>query len=264
MAFTALPALGDVASPRVGMQTSNNAKYLRSWWEVSASEVLTPLTGASKWINYLKGGPFRRWYGNVELVLQYNGDPGYVLSQRNATILPIERGLAPKVTWTDLTSGDFSARLAPPGSFHDISGHCFYPNDGDTELGYWLLKLSCIPMYLSVLNSTMHAQVGDVARIPVPEFDRSAMGQLAARAVELSRRDFNRSETSMGFVRNEILANADHVQSLRHSYDTLVAQWQDEIDELRAVEVAVDTSWTLMAFLINSYFQTTRAWSRWG
>ncbi|KYH45390.1 restriction endonuclease [Branchiibius sp. NY16-3462-2] len=240
-AFNSLPSLGDIASPRVGMQTSNNAKYLRSWWEVSAAEASEPLSGTSKWISYLKGGPFRRWYGNVELVLHYNGDPAYVLSQNNATILTIDRGLAPKITWTDLTSGDFSARLSPSGSFHDISGHCFYPDGGDM---YWVLGYSnsrIFQMYLSTLNSTMHAQVGDVAKIPVPDFDRAAMAQLALRAVELSRRDFDRSETSMAYERNEILTHFYSGLPLRHTYDALVARWRDEVDELRSVEVAVDT-----------------------
>ncbi|MCH1882877.1 BREX-1 system adenine-specific DNA-methyltransferase PglX [Agrococcus sp. ARC_14] len=240
-AFVDLPSLGDIASPRVGMQTSNNGKFLRSWWEVSATEATAPLSGSSKWITYLKGGAFRRWYGNVELLLHYNGDPGHILSQRNATILSLERGMAPKVTWTDLTSGDFSARLAPQGSFHDISGHCFYPNARDAE---WVLGFSnsrVFQMYLSVLNSTMHAQVGDVARIPVTEFDRSAMAHLAARAVELSRRDFDRSETSSRFQASELVSVTDPAQPLRRIYESLVTQWRAEIDELHDIEVAVDS-----------------------
>ena len=240
-AFGSLPSLGSIASPRVGMQTSNNTKYLRSWWEVSASEAAAPLSSASKWITYLKGGSFRRWYGNVELLLHYKGDPAYLLSQQNATILPLERGLAPKVTWTNLTTGDFSARLAPLGAFHDIGGHCFYPAEGDVE---WVLGYSnsrVFQMYLSTLNSTMNAQVGDVAKIPVPDFDREEMSQLARRAAELSRRDFDRSETSIGYQSNELLANRHQTRSLRANYETLVLRWQDEVDELRRVEEAVDT-----------------------
>lgn len=240
-AFVDLPLLGEIATPRVGMQTSNNTKYLRSWWEVSATEASAPLSLSSKWVTYLKGGAFRRWYGNVELVLHYNGDPGYVLSQRNATILPLDRGHAPKVTWTDLTSGDFSARLAPQGSFHDISGHCFYPNPQDTE---WVLGYSnsrVFQMYLSVLNSTMHAQVGDVARIPVTDFDRSEMAQLATRAVDLSKWDFERSETTLGFQGSELVSTADAVQPLQTVYDSLVARWRTEISELHDIEVAIDT-----------------------
>ncbi|WP_354586743.1 BREX-1 system adenine-specific DNA-methyltransferase PglX [Janibacter sp. UYMM211] len=240
-AFVDLPALGEIASPRVGMQTSNNAKFLRSWWEVSASEALAPLAAGSKWITYIKGGPFRRWYGNVELVLHYNGQPSHVLSQRNATILPIDRGMAPKVTWTDLTSGDFSARLAPHGSFHDISGHCFYPESGDIEWVLGFANSRVFQMYLSVLNSTMHAQVGDVARIPVTEFDRQEMARLAARAVELSRHDFDRSETSSGFVGNELVGLAGVSQPARSLFRTLVRQWDEDTDELRRIEEAVDS-----------------------
>ncbi len=238
-AFATLPAIGALSNPRVGMQTSNNGKYLRSWWEVSASEALAPISHLPKWVTYLKGGPFRRWYGNVEHILHYNGDPAYVLSQLNATILPLERAMVPKVTWTDITTGEFSARIAPGGSFHDISGHCFYPAAGQESwvLGYANSRV--FQMFLSALNSTIHAQVGDVARIPVTHFDQSVLSDLVNEAVELSKRDFDRSELSSGFVGLEITSDLGGAQ-LEFVYEQMAARWARETDKLGTIEEAID------------------------
>lgn len=54
-----------IAHPKVGMQTSNNDKYLRMWFEVNYEEFKGNSWGL-KWIKYLKGGAFRKWYGNLE------------------------------------------------------------------------------------------------------------------------------------------------------------------------------------------------------
>ena len=51
----------EIAAPKVGMQTSNNDRYLRLWHEVDFSEFNGSSYGL-KWIKYLKGGAYRKWY----------------------------------------------------------------------------------------------------------------------------------------------------------------------------------------------------------
>lgn len=70
-----------IAHPKVGMQTSNNDKYLRMWFEVNYEEFKGNSWGL-KWIKYLKGGAFRKWYGNLEYLLRYNKNPDYILQQK--------------------------------------------------------------------------------------------------------------------------------------------------------------------------------------
>lgn len=239
LAFSELPSLDQIAFPRVGMQTSNNAKYLRYWWEVSHSELAIEASMPPKWLFYLKGGAFRRWWGNLDYVFHYNRDPSYVLDQPNATVLPLERASDPKITWTDFTSGSFSARVAPTGTFHDISGHCFYPPEAELSwvLGY--ANSRTFQMFLSTLNSTVHAQVGDIARIPVPHFDRQRVGELAMAAVEISKRDFDRSELSPDFSAPEIVSVSEK-SSLRSLFAVLGAKWSDEVVRLGSIETEIN------------------------
>ena len=51
-AFKELPRLGEIAPPRQGLATTDNARFVRYWWEIEAPD----FSGAEKWKPYAKGG----------------------------------------------------------------------------------------------------------------------------------------------------------------------------------------------------------------
>lgn len=69
---------------RAGIQTSNNNRFLRFWWEIDKSNIYDGINNA-KWVVYSKGGPFNKWYGNLWLVIDWeeNGNKlrKYLLSR---------------------------------------------------------------------------------------------------------------------------------------------------------------------------------------
>ena len=72
--FETLPSLGDVAQPCQGTATSDNARFLRCWWEMGRSNIVfgwhnrvEARTSGKKWFPHMKGGAYRRWYGNQDL-----------------------------------------------------------------------------------------------------------------------------------------------------------------------------------------------------
>ena len=191
-----------VGHPRVGMQTSNNDKFLRLWSEIRFDEFNS---ASKKWIKYIKGGSFRRWYGNLEYVVWYNGTPSFILQQKNARVLPESELELPKCTWTDLATTRYSCRLAPTDSFHDISGHCFYP-DNSTQMTLLAFTNTVVfQLLIDLLNSSLHYQVGDVARIPVLISSNDTVVKIANDSVEKSKDDWDSYETSWNFKRNPLV-----------------------------------------------------------
>lgn len=203
-AFEKGSLFNDVGHPKVGMQTSNNDLYLRLWWEGD----YTPNEIGKKWIKYLKGGDYRKWYGNLSWLLLYKNSPEWILRQPNARVLDESFLSMPKITWTDLTSGANSFRYAPDDTFYDISGHCFLP---PRDSQYFLLAYSNSSVFsvlLKMFNSTMHCQVGDVAKIPylAPNpSDSNDITRLAEDEVFLSKIDYDSFETSWDFKRHPLL-----------------------------------------------------------
>ena len=187
----------EIGFPKVGMQTSNNDKYLRLWFEVKSNEFFS---SSKKWIKYVKGGQYRKWYGNLEYVVWYNSTPSFILQQKNARVLPESELQVLKCTWTDLATSRFSCRTAPVDSFHDISGHCFYPSEANY---YFLLAFanSCVfQTMIDLLNSSLHYQVGDVARMPVLEQKKDEISYLSESCVERVKEDWDAFETSWDFA----------------------------------------------------------------
>ena len=223
------------AHPKVGMQTSNNEKYLRLWFEISYNEFNGSSLGL-KWIKYLKGGAYRKWYGNLEYLLFYNNDKNYILQQKNARVLDLEFLKKKKCTWTDLTSGNNSFRLAPDDTFYDISGHCFFPSEGDQ---FWLLAYAnsvIFSMLKTVFNSTFHCQVGDVAKIVVPILNttqKEIIDGLSKRNVDMSRYDWDSFETSWDFQHHPLLRKAP---TIAEAFEQWQVECDDRFNQLKANE----------------------------
>ena len=76
--------LNKYAKPCKGIDTGENAYFLKLWFEISSNEIDDSL-GQGKWVPYNKGGGFRRWYGFREYILKWNGS---------------EEELASRLSWT--------------------------------------------------------------------------------------------------------------------------------------------------------------------
>lgn len=66
---------------REGMTTADNDRFLRSWSEIVLNKIFIGCTSINdaktshkKWFPYNKGGSNRRWYGNNELIVNWEND----------------------------------------------------------------------------------------------------------------------------------------------------------------------------------------------
>lgn len=198
--------IDEVAHPKVGMQTSNNEKFLRLWWETDWSP--TQNDSNHKWIKYLKGGKYRKWNGNLEYLLFYNNDPNYILEQPHARVLQLEMLRKPKITCTMLTSGRPGFRSAPEDSFYDIAAHCCFPKEPQFNYILGLLNSSLSALCLSAQNPTMNMQVSDIASVPYVEGDPKSVSKVSgivAESSDISKIDWDSFETSWDFKRHPLL-----------------------------------------------------------
>lgn len=76
-----LPELGKYVETREGMATSDNARFLRFWFELAINNIefyarnqQEAEDSGHKWFPYNKGGSYRRWYGNNERVVNWSNE----------------------------------------------------------------------------------------------------------------------------------------------------------------------------------------------
>jgi hypothetical protein len=209
--FATHPSLGRLATPKHGMSTGKNSRFLRLWWEVGISRIDRARRNreeakysTAKWFPYMKGGSFKRWYGNQSFVLNYQSMGAEMLAGRGDGTVSGHRHDNPDlyfhrgVTWTDLTSGRFSARLSPGGFIFDVSGSSVFPNDVELVLG--VMNSQFAQYVLKLINPTVHVQVGDLARLPIHDSLSPEMSTLVRQAIELAKAENDVNETTYDFI----------------------------------------------------------------
>jgi type II restriction/modification system DNA methylase subunit YeeA len=251
LAFEHGKPLKDLASPRSGLGTTNNDKFLRLWFEVphnriffSAGNREEAKNSKAKWFPYNKGGPYRKWYGNNDYIVNWFNDGCEIKDDIKDKNPNVARGesyyFKPSITWTDIGASRFGVRQSDKGFIFDTSGSSAFPEPGQTTLFAGFLCSSVSLHFLTILNPTMHFQVGNVGNLPVVFLDDSTLARrvdnLAREAISLSRADWDRSETSWDYRRSPLLDEPYRVEVLA---DSANAWWRDceaQIHRLKAIE----------------------------
>lgn len=235
--FQSLPDFNSLASVRQGMATSDNGRFVRLWHEVSHSVTGLSLSNrieakksGLKWFPYNKGGGYRKWYGNVEFVVNWEND-GKEISEfrdyKNST-LTSNMGVAglpfifkENITWSKISSSSFSVRYLPEGFLFDVSGCSIY---ADTEeLNYFLLLLNSkvVVGLVSSISPTLNFEVGTIKSIPIKKAELPIKKDLF---VSISKKDWDSRETSWDFEQSPLLNETP-------SLEQAVQSWQDKVTQ---------------------------------
>lgn len=229
--------LMDVADTKTGMQTCDNNRFLRLWFEVNydtsclhnANSEIT-FSGV-KWVPYNKGGDFRKWYGNQEYVLNWEEDgreaKEYAISLYKCvtrTIKNIPYFYRETISWSKISSGNIAFRYYPNGFIFDVAGCCMYSEKVSLYRLLGLLNSKIAKYYLTMLSPTINFEAGHVNSIPV--FMDSLTPQIEAivkKCIELSKNDWDSFETSWDFHKHPLIRKATTIADA-------FTKWQSECD----------------------------------
>lgn len=166
-----------------GLQTGDNNKFLRFWWEIACNK--NDYEKNKKWILYAKGGPYNRWYGNLWTTVN-------ILETKSSSK---EKGYYREgVNFSGSSSKGPSFRYMPEGNMFDNDAPLIFPKDaGFSDLNYLLgfmnSKLSAY--IIRCLNPTVKTQVGDIKRLPF-SLPSKAQNEVVS---SLSKRNFEIKNT---------------------------------------------------------------------
>lgn len=215
--------LDDYATPKAGLSTGDNERFLRLHWEVSYNRIffsgidrddLKTIPSGMKWIPMTKGGDFRRWYGNNEYILNFENDGAelkYWLEHNprdpktnsfSRYIRNYNMYLQSGFSFNDVSSGKTSFRFQPTGYIPNARGPFVYSSDMNL-LGF-LNSAVCL-YFLNIIAPTLTYNVGDVTRIPYKQIMRADIENLVKNNVILSRTDWDSYETSWDFRRHPLI-----------------------------------------------------------
>lgn len=206
-----------------GLDTGENAKYLRLWHEISFSTFGHKESRQSfsdkgfKWAPHDKGGAFRRWYGNNEWVIDWEND-GERLRQSSANLRSEQYYFSDALTWNSLSSGKISFRYSNQGALSNTAGSSLYPSND--YLYYASLLNSTVAQYaLNIVAPTLNYSAGPVGLIPIILNNNGDIITKAQHNISICQRDWDTHETSWDFKTNGI------IELSRRGLGTIKAGW---------------------------------------
>ena len=217
LSFSEGKPLSEMGSLAQGLKCGDTDRFVRCWHECAARNVLDELGMPSKlkWHFMLDGGDFRKWYGNVVDVVNWENDGDEIRTNKNdegrvRSRVQNERYYhrGDTLTWSALTSGPISVRTCIFNSLCGGAGYYIVPSDSDDRYGLLALLNSSVSQYLKfALSPTLNNEVGDLKRIPVCRDDSMApvISDLSVKSVFLSKTDWDSFETSWDFKRHPLL-----------------------------------------------------------
>ena len=259
--------LGVKSYIKTGMTTADNDLFLRFWHEVSFSCVGLGMISQEmasksrkKWFPYNKGGGYRKWYGFNENVINWENN-GFAIKnnldkngKRKASVRAEDCYFKPSITYSAVTSANFSARYSFAGALFDSGGSSIFASNDQLKI---ILSLLCSNMpsyFLPMYNDTINFQPGDIARIPLKDISNLSLSSNTDSAISYEKQDWDSYETSWDFQINPLcISPQERIEQLScgiHSeerkkavsliserYLRLRQKWKQQTEEMRKLEI---------------------------
>ena len=207
MTFQRFPLMKNIGKPVEGIKTGDNDTFLRLWHETNRNDEHLQRGDPQnlQWHKMAKGGSYRKWYGNLEYVCKWGKDGKLLKQAKGATISNTELFFSPAITWTYLTSGQFSMR--------DIGSDVLYNNKGpacyiDGKIEFYCLGLmnsKVVQEILAVLAPTIDCKPGNIANVPVALNENEKVSDIVEQNIIISKADWDSDESSWDFKRNPLV-----------------------------------------------------------
>jgi type II restriction/modification system DNA methylase subunit YeeA len=268
--FDSSPKLADYSSPRQGLATADNNRFLRLWTEPSQARIAFACksrdeasTSGARWFPYNKGGAYRKWYGNHEWVVNWENDGEEIRK------FGTENGGKPRsraqntqyyfcesLSWSKVTNGGFSLRYYEHGFIFDVAGCSIFVDEQ-----------ASLPVVLGVLNSslmtqdykrffpTINLEVGQIAEFPIPKkllSNGAENSGLVRKLINISKSDWDSQELSWNFRVHPLLEYVTDPLTkvklpIHKAYEKMRDAWQETVKQFCDLESRNNT------FFIDQY-----------
>ena len=232
--------LGEIAAPRKGNSTSDNNRFLRFWAEIDvnkmnlhSSEITVADSIKRRWYPYNKGGGYRKWYGFNEYLVDWYNDAAAIRAIKTAVIANYQYFMKPGLTWSTVSSNNFSIRQFGSGYIFDNGGCCIFDLGDKSDYLLGLLNSEVFRYIFGQLNPTLNFQSGEVAKFPVIYKNSEEVNALVKENVHLSTDEYDSYETSWDFQRHPLIRS---ISRLADAYTAWKAKCEQRFLQLKANE----------------------------
>ena len=218
--------------PATGLQTGDNKRFIRCWFEISHS------SRGTKWVNLNDGGDVRKWYGNFVSCIDWTDNGEKIASHKSSVIRNSSFYFREGATWNRISSSFFAIRYLPEGFIFDQAGDSLFVDKEDdlyimmgflnSKVGFQVMKILC---------PTLNATAGSLERFPYPEKSVKHVDKIKSivlNLIDIYKSDWDSKEESWDFQSLPIFRGES---TIRESYRDLREAWRGIVQEAHALEL---------------------------
>lgn len=210
--------LAKIASPKQGLATGKNERFVRLWYEVDnnktcydATDSIQAMYTGKKWFPYNKGGSYRKWYGNNDCVVNWeaNGreicnnidESGKLLSRpQNTNYYFFE-----SITWSKIATGPIAFRYKPNGHIFDVAGCSIFCEHDNLIYLLGAVNSNVVLELIKAVAPTLNYEVGQVAGIPIITDRTDEVKDVVSENIKISKSEWDSFEESWDFKKHPLI-----------------------------------------------------------
>jgi hypothetical protein len=184
-----------------GIFTGDNKRFLRLWFEVESNKF------NNKWVGYSKGGDFRKWYGNLEYVINWENN-AYELRNFDGSGLGASKYFGKNtIVWTKLTSYKTGFRKNNENIYFDDASPALISENDDTNYFLAFLNSVVTSEILFMISPTLNYQCGEIKKLPIiyDNSKKEVIENFVKENIDISKKDWDSFENSWDFEKHPLV-----------------------------------------------------------
>ena len=181
------------ADVRQGMTTANDQLFLRTWWEIGLDQIGID----RRWCYFAKGGEFSRYYSNIDLIVDWNGNGNKIkkyvcerypyLNDKYDWVVKNEAFFFREgATWPRISMKGFGVRYLPKDHiFADKGPLISFHNSNLLWYGIGWINSSLVQIFLFMLTPSRSFEISHIKALPFCEPSKPIQQTVATRAKEI-------------------------------------------------------------------------------
>lgn len=212
------PTMSVFGKARAGLQTDDNARFIREWFEVCCTDIEfshKPKSKfeAHKWFPHIKGGTYRKWYGNLSSVVDWQDNGKRIKDNASAKYGSYSKRVQSEeyyfhegIAWTHTTySQPFSCRFLPEGIISNVEGPAIFDTGDKQHYIIGLLNTKVMDDIFSRMSDSIHYLAGELSKFPVVYSDKKQIVPLVKECIKNAQDDWDAFETSWDFKKHPLV-----------------------------------------------------------
>jgi hypothetical protein len=239
--------LNKFASGKTGIVTGDSERFYKNWYEVEYSQIGFTYSNISqtldckyKWFPVNNGGDNRKWYGNLNELINFYNNAEKIHLQAGCMFRNEEFYFRESISWNNASYSKFAVRCTPIGFIFSGSSPSMFPTKPE-DRNYILSFLNTHVAYMlkNIINSGHRVETGHLAKLPYlmphTELIKQQISFLAQQCIDISKQEWDSREISWDFTRNELLKHKPD-NTLENALNAYSTYWSDRFNMLHANE----------------------------